>query len=233
MKNILIIPARGGSKRIPRKNIKLFKGKPIIERTIEIVFKLDIFDKLIVSTDDEEIASIAKRSGAEVPFVRPLKLSDDHASTRDVIIHALEWYKKRNIDYKYVCCLYPTSPLLKSKYLLDSINLLVNSDESGYVFSATKFTHPIQRAFYLDKKEKAKMFFKENFQKRTQDLKAAYHDAGQFYLASSDTWFEKSNIFEGSIPYILPNWRAVDIDNLEDWKLAELFYEININDKLS
>ena len=138
MKNILIIPARGGSKRIPRKNIKLFKGKPIIQRTIDIVVNLDFFNKIIVSTDDKEIASIAKRSGAEVPFERPSELSDDHASTRDVILHALEWYKKRKIDYKYVCCLYPTSPLLKSKYLAESFKLLKNSDESGYVFSATK-----------------------------------------------------------------------------------------------
>ena len=231
MKNILIIPARGGSKRIPRKNIKLFKGKPIIQRTIDNVAKLDFFNKIIVSTDDKEIASIAKNSGAEVPFMRPSELSDDHASTRDVILHALGWYKKRKIDYKYVCCLYPTAPLLKSKYLIESFKLLVNSDKSGYVFSAMHYTHPIQRAFYLDIKGKSKMFFKENFEKRTQDLKVAYHDAGQFYLASADTWFKKSNIFEGSTPYLLPKWSTVDIDNMEDWKLAELFYEKNINEK--
>ena len=229
--NIIIIPARGGSKRIPRKNIKEFKGKPIIERTINSVKDLNCFNKIVVSTDDNEIASISMASGAEVPFRRPKNLAGDFISTREVILHAIQWLESKDLKLDYVCCLYPTCPLLESKYLVESLKLLSKCKSNVYVFSAGVYSHPIQRAFYIDENEMSKMFFPENNLKRTQDLDTAYYDLGQFYIASSQTWKNKKNIFEGSKPFIIPRWEAIDIDTNDDWKMAELIYELNIKEK--
>lgn len=230
MKNILIIPARGGSKRIPRKNIKLFKGKPIIERTINKVIDMNLFNKVIVSTDDEEIASIASKAGAEVPFIRPENISGDFSSTRDVIVHAIQWYESKLIEFDTVCCLYPTSIFLKKEDLIRGMKVLSNIKKNTYVFSATKYPHPIQRAFFIDDKNVSRMFSIENFLKRTQDLKSSYHDAGQFYLASSKTWIEKINFFEEAKPIIIPRLSAIDIDTQEDWEFAEMVYELIFNE---
>ena len=230
MKNILIIPARGGSKRIPRKNIKLFKGKPIIERAINKFIDMNVFNKVIVSTDDEEIASIASKAGAEVPFIRPENISGDFSSTRDVILHAIHWYASKLIEFDTVCCLYPTSIFFKKEDLIRGMKVLSNTKENTYVFSATKYPHPIQRAFFIDDKNFSRMFSIENFLKRTQDLKSSYHDAGQFYLASSKTWIKKINFFDEAKPIIIPRISAIDIDTQEDWEFAEMVYELILNE---
>ena len=231
MNKIIIIPARGGSKRVPRKNIREFKGKPIIERTINSIKELDCFNKIIVSTDDKEIAEIASSSGAEIPFIRPRHLSGDFINTRDVIVHALKWYSSKQIEFDIVCCLYPTAVLINSNDILKGISLLNELKKNTYVFSAVSYAYPIQRAFYLDKNGDSKMFFVENYKERSQDLMNAYHDAGQFYLATSQTWLNKKNIFEGAKPLIIPRWRGIDIDNEEDWKMAEFVYESISNKK--
>ena len=229
MKNILIIPARGGSKRIPRKNIKRFKGIPIIERTIKNIIDLKFFKKIIVSTDDEEIASIALKAGAEIPFMRPNSLSGDFTSTREVILHAIDWYESNGEELENICCLYATSVLLQANDLIKAFEMFSESNQNSYVFSITKYPHPIQRALYLSKDNTTKMFSQDDFFKRTQDLEDTYHDAGQFYLASRDTWKSKINIFDEAKPIIIPSWRAIDIDTVEDWKLAELIFDVIYN----
>ena len=223
--NLLIIPARGGSKRIPRKNIKIFKGKPIIEWTISTALSLKIFDKVIVSTDDNEIANLSNDLGVDVPFIRPSNLADDNTSTREVILHAIKWYKRKNIDFNYVCCLYPTSIFIKEKDINDAFNKLEKSQEDTYIFSAISYGHPIKRSFFINKKGFSEMFFNNTFQKRTQDLDNAYHDAGQFYIAKPEVWINKKVIFENSIPFLLKRWQSVDIDTFEDWYMAEIIYE--------
>lgn len=226
--NLLIIPARGGSKRIPRKNIKDFQGKPIIEWAINESRKLKNFDRFIVSTDDDEIAKISKNAGFEIPFLRPKNLSGDYTSTRDVIIHAIKFFKSNNIHFKNICCLYPTSPLLEAGDITKALEKLNKSKKDIYIFSAIKYSHPIQRSFFIGRNGFSKMVFPDSSNKRTQDLEPAFHDAGQFYLASVKTWLNKDNIFENGVPYILPKNRAIDIDNIEDWELAESMYELNL-----
>ena len=223
--NIIIIPARAGSKRIPKKNIKDFKGKPIIERIIKKVIKIKYFQKIIVSTDNDEIAEISKKSGALVPFLRPKSLSDDFTPAREVIIHALDWYKEKGTTFDKVCCIFPTSILLKKEDLVKGLDKSIKSKDDSYVFSATSFSHPIQRAFNI-KKGISNMINPENFNERTQDLIPYYHDAGQFYIASSNTWLNKTNFFENGTPLLIPKWQAVDIDDQEDWERAEIIYEI-------
>ena len=229
--NLLIIPARGGSKRIPRKNIKHFKGKPIIEWAMAESKKLKVFDKFIVSTDDAEISKISLKKGFEIPFIRPAGLSGDHSSTRDVIIHAINFFNKENVQLEYVCCLYPATPFLQSNDIRKALQMLKASKKDIYIFSAAKYSHPIQRSFFLKKNGYSKMFFSEDFQKRTQDLQSVYHDAGQFYLASAKTWLNKEDIFENSLPYVLSPNKSIDIDTMEDWNLAELMYEISQKEK--
>ena len=226
--NLLIIPARGGSKRIPRKNIKDFKGKPIIEWAINESKKLKNFDRFIVSTDDQEIAKISSNAGFEIPFLRPKNLSGDHAKTRDVIIHAINFFNKINIQFKNVCCLYPTSPLLDANDISKALRILNDSKKDSYIFSAMKYSHPIQRGFFIGKNGFSKMIFPKNTEKRTQDLESAYHDAGQFYIASTTTWLNNEKILETGIPYILSKNKSIDIDTIDDWELAEYIYEMNI-----
>ena len=233
MNNILIIPARGGSKRIPRKNIKLFKGKPIIERIITKFIELDIFKKVIVSTDDEEIASISSNAGAEIPFLRPKDISGDFISTREVILHAIEWFKSNSLEFDYVACLYPTAIFCQPEDLIKGMRILRELKNDTYVFSATKYPHPIQRAFFIDNKNFSKMIYPNNFFKRTQDLEKSYYDAGQFYLASSKTWVKKINFFDEAKPLVIPRLRAIDIDTYEDWEFAEILYELIIKEKIS
>jgi len=226
MSAIALIPARGGSKRIPKKNIKLFLEKPLIAYSIETAVKSGIFDKIIVSTDDEEIANIAIKYGASVPFIRPKKLSDDYSSTKDVVDHALSFLKEQKEEFDYLCTIYATAPLLQPKYLIDGYNQLKKSN-AIYAFSATSMPFPIWRTFKITKEGRAKMFFPENYYKRSQDLEEAYQDAGQFYwqkigLESEDILFGKD-----SIPIILPRHLVQDIDTLEDWQSAEILYKLN------
>jgi len=223
-KAIAIIPARGGSKRIPRKNIKNFHGKPLIAYSIEVALDSKLFNKVIVSTDDEEIATIARKYGAEVPFLRPKELSDDFAGTGDVIRHALEELNKKNI-YDYVCTIYATAPLLQIKYLVEGYNKLKNTNAVN-TFSATSMPFPIQRTFKLNDNGRCEMFTPEHYSSRSQDLEEAYQDAGQFYWRKIGK-LSKENMFGlDSIPIILPRYLVQDIDTLEDWQRAEIMYEI-------
>ncbi|WP_419677895.1 pseudaminic acid cytidylyltransferase [Aliarcobacter lanthieri] len=221
---VAIIPARGGSKRIPKKNIKFFHGKPLISYSIEIAIKSKLFSKVIVSTDDEEIANIARNYGAEVPFLRPNELSDDYIGTGEVISHAIEFLKTQGDKIDFICTIYATAPFLQEKYLVEGFIKLKNSNAKN-TFSCTSMPFPIQRTFKITDKERCEMFWKENFSKRSQDLEEAYQDAGQFYwtnlnVVSNDIIFGKD-----SIPIILPRYLVQDIDTLEDWKRAEYMYE--------
>ena len=224
--DVAIIPARGGSKRIPKKNIKLFKGKPIIYWSIKTAIKTNCFDRIIVSTDDDEIARVAKDFGAEVPFKRPKKLSDDFTNTKDVINHCISWLKESRYIVKNACCIYPTAPLIFDTDIIDAKKILDATQEEIFVFAATSFPYPIQRAIYIESDGYSKMFNPELFESRSQDLKKSYHDAAQFYWASSKIWITKNNLFERSKPLIIPRWRVQDIDNEEDWLRAEFLYDV-------
>lgn len=221
---VCVIPARGGSKRIPRKNIKLFYGQPIISFSIKTAIESDCFDRVIVSTDDKEIAHIAESYGAEVPFVRPANLSDDHTSTISVMEHAVNWMKTNVGDVEFVCCLYPTAPFTQINDLKHGFELL-ESKKVNYAFSATSFVFPIQRAFKINSDGGIEMFAPQNFMTRSQDLEEGWHDAGQFYWGKADAWTEKKIIFDNdSVVVKLPRYRVQDIDTEEDWIRAEWIY---------
>lgn len=221
---IAIIPARGGSKRIPRKNIKLFHGKPMIAYSIETAIQSGCFDKIIVSTDDQEIANIALQYGAEVPFLRPVHVSDDFATTMDVMQHALNWCASENWDVKQVCCIYATAPFITSASLKLGLKAL-QSDNIDYAFSATTFPFPIQRAIALNEQGRVRMFSLEYANTRSQDLPEAYHDAGQFYWGTVQAFINGKPFFaEDSKAIILPRKRVQDIDTEEDWELAEALF---------
>lgn len=228
---IAIIPARGGSKRIPKKNIKDFLGKPLIAYSIESAIKSKLFDKVMVSTDDEEIAKISKEYGAEVPFMRPNELSDDFTSTGAVVNHAIEFLKKNDEVFEYVCTIYATAPLLQAKYLIEGYEKLKNSN-AKYSFSATSMPFPIQRTFKITKDFRCEMFTPECFKERSQDLEEAYQDAGQFYW--NNTAYSSKEIIFGSdsIPIILPRYLVQDIDTPDDWQRAELMYKVLQNESL-
>jgi len=222
---VAIIPARGGSKRIPRKNIKDFFGKPLIAYSIEVALDSGLFDRVIVSTDDQEIAKIAKEHGAEVPFIRPCELSDDFTSTGDVVNHALKYLQDEGEEIDFVCTIYATAPLLQVKYLIKGFQELLNSN-AKMTFSATTMPFPIQRTFKLTKDGRCEMFTPENFMSRSQDLDEAYQDAGQFYWTNLHVESLAIAFGEDSIPIILPRHLVQDIDTLEDWNRAEIMYEI-------
>ena len=221
---VAIIPARGGSKRIPRKNIKNFCGKPMIAYSIEAAIQSKLFDKIVVSTDDDEIAKVALAYGAEVPFIRSNDLSDDYTNTTEVIIDAItQLQKTSSIDV--ACCIYATAPFIRMDFLKDAYHTLIK-EESLYTFSATSFSFPIQRAFKINQKNSIEMFYPEHALTRSQDLEEAFHDAGQFYFAKPSTWLAKAPIFsKGSKAIILPRHLVQDIDTLEDFKQAELMYK--------
>lgn len=224
-KAVCIIPARGGSKRIPKKNIKDFFGKPLISYTIEAALKSELFDKVVVSTDDETIVEIAKEYGAEVPFLRPAELSDDFTGTGAVISHALSFLEAKGETYDYVCCIYATAPLLQMKYLKEGFEKLQNSDAVNS-FSVTSMPFPIQRTFKITQTHRCEMFWPENYLKRSQDLEEAYQDAGQFYWTNLNKKSHDIMMGKDSIPIILPRFLVQDIDTLEDWERAEVLYEM-------
>lgn len=223
-KCIAIIPARGGSKRIPRKNIKDFFGKPLIAYSIEAALDSGLFEKVIVSTDDQEIAEIAIKYGAKVPFMRPKELSDDHTVTKDVIDHALNFLKERGEEYDYLCTIYATAPFLQSKYLVEGFIKLKNSDAIN-AFSSTTMPFPVQRTFKLDKNGRCEMFTPQHYYTRSQDLEEAYQDAGQFYWTKLGKKSDEIMFGKDSIPIILPRYLVQDIDTLEDWQRAEYMYK--------
>ena len=198
----------------------------MIAWSIEAAHQSNCFDRVIVSTDDEEIARIASDRGAEVPFLRPARLSDDQASTQAVILHALEWIQQQGQDCDALCCLYATAPFVQPDDMHQSQQLLIESRPGTVVFAATSFPFPIQRAVYLNDQGYSSMFEPECFSSRSQDLKEAYHDAGQFYWATPKTWSAVTNLFEGMRPLLLPRWRVQDIDTEEDWQRAELLHQL-------
>nr|WP_314747474.1 pseudaminic acid cytidylyltransferase [uncultured Campylobacter sp.] len=224
-KTIAVIPARGGSKRIPRKNIKPFCGKPMIAYSIEAAIRAGIFDEIIVSTDDEEIADIAKNAGASVPFMRPKELSDDYTATGAVVEHAIKFLQARGDRIKFVCTIYATAPLIDEFYIKLGLEKLRASNAKN-AFSCTSMPFPIWRTFKIAKDGRCEMFWRENFAKRSQDLEEAYQDAGQFYWTNLDAP-SSDEIFFGrdSIAVVLPRHLVQDIDTPQDWIRAEFLYE--------
>jgi pseudaminic acid cytidylyltransferase len=220
--NIAIIPARGGSKRIPRKNIKEFRGKPMIAWSIEAAKTSGLFDRIVVSTDDAEISDVAREWGAEAPFVRSADLSDDYAGTVEVIAHATQWALGQGIDVDAVCCIYATAPFVQAEDIKRGLAAL-ESGEWAYAFTVTDFAAPILRAFKQSADGGVEMYFPEHFPTRSQDLPAALHDAAQFYWGRASAWLAGKHIFaEHSIPVVLPRWRVQDIDTQDDWVRAEM-----------
>lgn len=222
--NVCIIPARGGSKRIPKKNIKVFCEKPMIAWSIETALASKCFDKVIVSTDDEEIKKIALFYGAEVPFKRPPELSNDTTGTIPVIKHAILELSQIGPTPLNVCCLYATAPFTQISDLQKGYSNLIDL-KANYAFSVTSFPFPIQRAIKIVN-NKIEMFHPEHFSTRSQDLEEAYHDAGQFYWGTAKAWLEEKIIFgPGAVPVILERHRVQDIDTPEDWKRAEWLFK--------
>lgn len=223
--NIAVIPARGGSKRIPGKNIKEFCGKSIICYSIETALKSKIFDKIIVSTDDDQIAKIALQAGAEIPFIRPREISDDNSVISEVLIHAIQHFnKKGSVDN--VCCIYSTAPFIRSKDIIRGYEKLKSKDSIQFVLSATSYAFPIQRAIRIDSNGGVVPFDAASFKKRSQDLTEVYHDAGQFCWAKANAYLNKLQVFADHTRIInLPRYRVIDIDTLEDWEMAEYMYK--------
>ena len=224
--NIAIIPARSGSKRIINKNIKKFKGLPIIGWPIKAAKKSKLFDKIIVSTDSKRISRISKKFKIEVPFLRPKNISGDYASTEVVIEHAIKWLKKKKIYPKFVCCIYPTSAFLDPADLIKGYKK-IKTLKWDYVFSGGKYYSSIFRSFKNRKNNGLKMIFPKYYKKRTQDIDETYHDAGQFYWGKSDSWLKHKSIFaKKSCVIEVPRWRIHDIDTIEDWKNAEKMWSL-------
>ena len=226
---VAIIPARGGSKRIPRKNIKEFCGKPIIGWPIEAALNSKCFDRIIVSTDDAEIAEVARVYGAETPFVRPAELSNDHAGTIPVVAHAIQWLQANENPVGKACCIYATAPFVLATDLRLGLEILESSG-ADYAFSVTSFPFPIQRAVRITTENRVQMFQPQHFNTRSQDLEEAWHDAGQFYWGASSAWLSNKPVFsEDAAPVVLPRFRVQDIDTLEDWQRAENMFHLLLN----
>ena len=222
--NIAVIPARGGSKRIPRKNIKLFCGKPMIAYAIEAAQKSRLFDHVVVSTDDQGIAQVAQDLGAEVPFIRPAELADDYTGTTPVIAQAIAACREIGWRMDYVCCIYPCVPLIEVTDLELAFEHLLTT-KANYVFPVAEFSSAIQRALKLFPDGCMQPFYPEYETTRTQDLEAAYYDVGQFYWGTVSAWLSLFNIHSTGLGLRIPNWRVVDIDTPEDWQRAEIMYK--------
>lgn len=223
MMNIAVIPARGGSKRIPMKNVKPFYGIPMIARAIEIAKKTMLFNQIVVSTDDESIAKLAQYYGAVTPFIRPSYLADDHSGTAEVVAHAISELTLNYPAIEYVCCIYPCVPLLMPQDLIRSYEMISNSD-LDFVFPVIKYPHPIQRGFRLGLRGSVNFIFPEHEMTRTQDLEPTYHDAGQFYWGKAESWLSGKRMHSDGAGMLIPSWRVVDIDTPDDWHRAELLY---------
>ena len=229
--NIAIIPARGGSKRIPRKNIKDFCGKPMIAWSIQAAQASGCFERIIVSTDDAYIAEVARQYGAETPFTRPAELADDFAGTLPVMRHAVNWLAGSGIAPNYVCCIYATAPFLQAADFAGALHTL-EQQHCDYVFSITEYAAPIQRAFRITAQGRISMFDPAQFNTRSQDLEPAYHDAGQFYWGKTAAWQQEKPLFgEYSAPFVLSRQRVQDIDTPQDWLYAELMFRLLHSDR--
>ena len=226
---IAVIPARGGSKRIPRKNIRLFNGRPMIAYVIEAARSSQIFDAIVVSSDDDEIQRVAREYGAQTPFERPPELADDHTATQPVICHAIEACQALGWRVQEVCCIYPCAPLLAATDLRQAMARL--KDNPGrFVFPIIRFPSAIQRALRLRPQDRTEPMWPEFELTRSQDLEPAFYDAGQFYFGSSDSWKTKTRVHAEGVGLELPSWRAVDIDTIEDWERAEILFRLrNLN----
>lgn len=221
---LAVIPARGGSKRIPLKNIRPFCGKPIIAYSIEAAAQSAVFDRIIVSTDSEEIASVARQYGAEVPFMRPATIANDHTGTNAVARHAVEWLQERGERIEHACCIYATAPMIEARYIRQGYDELLWSG-AAFAFSVTSFPAPIQRALRLDVNHRVGAFYPQHEKTRSQDLEPAYHDAGQFYWGTTQAFLSGMSLFsEASIGIVLPRYVVEDIDCVEDWERAELMF---------
>jgi len=222
--NIAIIPARGGSKRIPRKNIKMFSGKPMISWSINIAKQSGLFDHIIVSTDDDEVKNIANEWGADTPFMRPDDLADDLTPTVPVIAHAVQSCIDIGLVADYVCCIYPCAPFIQKEDLVEAFDLMKQKN-AEFAYPVAEYAHPIQRA--MRKIPSGKMeFISPQFELvRTQDLELTYHDAAQFYWGKASSWLEHKKMHTDGIGMPIPKWRVVDIDSTEDWLRAENLYK--------
>ena len=222
---LCVIPARGGSKRIPRKNIKNFCGQPIIAYSIRAAMRSKLFDNIIVSTDDEEISRISRQFGAETPFIRPSDIADDHTGTNAVVKHAILWCQEHGDPVSLACCVYATAPFINEIYIKEGHDKLIRSKKS-FVFSVTSYPFPIQRALRISPEGDISMFYPEHSATRSQDLTEAYHDAGQFYWGHAGAFLQEEMMFsEKSLPVILPRHLVQDIDTMEDWTRAEYMYK--------
>ncbi len=224
--NIAVIPARGGSKRIPRKNILEFAGKPMISWSIEAALRSKCFDHVVVSTDDEEIASVARICGAEVPFYRPKDLADDHTPTAPVIAHSVEWFEGNGIPVTNACCIYATAPFVESNDILSGLSI-ISSQSVDFVFPVTSYPYPIQRALRTGPRDQVEMIYPDQRLSRSQDLEDSFHDAGQFYWGTSTAWKMNDSIFTSlSLAIKIPRHRVQDIDTLEDLRRAEIMFNV-------
>lgn len=223
---LALIPARGGSKRIPRKNLRLFAGRPVIAHSISTARETGLFDRIVVSTDDAEIADVARQHGADVPFMRPPDLADDQATTMAVVKHAVQWLAAHGQEAAEFCCIYATAPFIQ-KTDLAAAKALMDGNDADYCVPVTSFPFPIQRAVRLTREGRMEMFAPDRLTTRSQDLEEAYHDAGQFYWGRTGAVLDDVPIFGSrTVPLIIPRWRVQDIDTPEDWERAELLYEI-------
>lgn len=224
MKRLAIITARGGSKRIPRKNIKPFLGKSILAYSIEAAVACGLFDEVMVSTEDEEIAEIAKRYGAKVPFYRSEKTAGDFATTNDVLLEVIEEYEKRGQFFDVACCIYPTAPFVTAEKIKDAMGQLEASDADTLI-PVVQFSYPPQRAMVI-RNGQLEFKYLEYIDSRSQDLEKEYHDVGQFYCFKVPAYKENKKLMLGSIlPYVVDEMEVQDIDNESDWKIAEIKYQ--------
>lgn len=233
--NVALIPARGGSKRIPNKNIKEFCGKPIISYSIKQAQESQLFQSIVVSTESKKIAKVAENYGAEVPFMRPNKLADDYTGTNAVLIHALKWLEENDISYDYACCIYPVAPLITKKFLIQGYEL-IRKNKAASVFSVTTYSSSILRSLKINKRNRLESIWPEHKKSRSQDLTEAYHDAGQFYWIDIKKYLKEREILsKDSMPLVIPRHYVIDVDTKEDWIFAEFLFEtikkVNNNDK--
>lgn len=221
---IAIIPARGGSKRIPRKNIREFVGTPMVSRAVAIARDSGLFSRVIVSTDDPEIEATARAAGAEVPFVRPVDLSDDMTPTVPVVAHAVQHCISTGWEVTHACCIYPCTPLLAIEDLKGALDLLL-SRNADFVYPVSEYAHPIQRAMRMRQSGQMEFLEPKHELTRTQDLETTFHDAGQFYWGTSTAWLAHKRMHSSGHGYPIPHWRVVDIDADDDWVRAELIFQ--------